>query len=75
MRSLCRSVAYVPGIGTGWRGLVSRDNRKAVESITDNLTSRGCRSVGLCACAAGDRSGMPLAIAGQFSWCTGIGSV
>ena len=26
MRSLCRSVAYVPGIGTGWRGLVSREN-------------------------------------------------
>lgn len=26
MRSLCRSVAYVPGIGMGWRGLVSREN-------------------------------------------------
>ena len=77
MRSLCRSVAYVPGIGTGWRGLVSRENADGWPWRALPTTSLP-EGVDLPACAPaplGIEAECPLAIAGRFSWCNGIGSV
>ena len=42
MRSLCSPAFYVPGIGMGWRGVVSRENADGWpwRAITKRLTIR-----------------------------------
>ena len=47
MRSLCSPAFYVPGIGMGWRGVVSRENADGWpwRAITKRLTIRACMAL------------------------------